>query len=114
MNLFIKYNKEFADMMKISESTSKCTRNKCNSLHENFIKKKAEIAEKIKKEADIIKGRGDAESIKIYANTYNKDYEFYDYYKSLELYKNCLGTKFTFLILSTNSNLLKYFNSYFK
>jgi hypothetical protein len=87
MNLFIKYNKEFADMMKINESTSKCTRNKCNSLHENFIKKKAEIAEKIKKESDIILKKRET------INFEKKVLELNNYFLSSEAYKNYITQK---------------------
>ena len=36
------------------------------------------------KEAQVIKGQGDAKASRIYADTFSKDKEFYDFYRSLE------------------------------
>ena len=60
--------------------------------------------------AEIIKGQGDAEVISLYAKAYGKDREFYDFYKSLEVYKNSLD-KNSSLIISSNNKFLKYFNN---
>jgi membrane protease subunit HflC len=57
-----------------------------------------------------IKGKADAEATKIYARAFNKDPEFYSFVKTLETYKNTLN-KDTWLILSTDSDYLKYLKS---
>jgi len=59
------------------------------------------------KEAEIIKAEGDRKSMKIYADAYGKDQEFFDFIKSLETYKKILKSRST-LILSTDSPLFKY------
>jgi membrane protease subunit HflC len=60
--------------------------------------------------AQEIKGRAEAESTRIYAEVYGQDEEFYRFSKSLETYKMILGTQDT-LILSTDSDLLRYLKS---
>ncbi|HKL11518.1 MAG TPA: protease modulator HflC, partial [Clostridia bacterium] len=50
---------------------------------------KAEAYEK----AQAIKGEGDALALETYANAYNKDPEFYAFYRTLESYKKTLGDK---------------------
>lgn len=62
-------------------------------------------------EAEKIKGEGDAEAIKIYAEAYNKDPEFYMFYKSLEAYKATIGTN-TKLIIGADSDFAKYLFKY--
>ena len=57
-----------------------------------------------------IKGKADAEATKIYAQAYNLDPEFYQFMKTLEIYKNTLKEN-TWLILSTDSEFLKYLRS---
>jgi len=57
-----------------------------------------------------IKGKADAEATKIYAGAFGKDPEFYSFVKTLETYKNTLD-KDTWLILTTNSDYLKYLKS---
>lgn len=59
------------------------------------------------KEAEITKAEGDRKSMKIYAEAYGKDQEFFDFLKSLETYKKILKSRST-LILSTDSPLFKY------
>lgn len=57
--------------------------------------------------AQEIMGRADAEATKIYAQAYNRDPEFYQFMKTLETYRTSLD-KETWLILSTESEFLKY------
>ena len=60
------------------------------------------------KTAQEIMGKADAESTKIYAAAYNKDPDFYSFVKSLDVYQKVMGDK-SFLLLSTESDFLKYF-----
>ncbi len=43
------------------------------------------------KEADIITGMGDAQALTIYADAYNRDPEFYEFMKRLEVYEKTLA-----------------------
>ena len=52
-------------------------------------------------------GRADAEAMDIYANSYSKDADFYNYYKTLETYKKTLDPT-TLFILSTDNKFLKF------
>ena len=56
-------------------------------------------------------GKADAESTRVYAEAYNKDPEFYSFVKSLDVYENTMD-KESSLLLSTNSDFLKFFKSY--
>jgi membrane protease subunit HflC len=80
--------------------------------------KKAEIIGRMEKElqqitseaykkAEIIKGRADAEATQIYGQAYSRDPEFYEFYKTLETYKN-IGNENAYLILTTDSDFYKY------
>ena len=66
-----------------------------------------EITSTARREATEIKGRADAEAAKIYAQAYSNAPEFYAFLKSLESYKQILAGN-TSLVLSTDSDLLKY------
>ncbi len=59
------------------------------------------------KDAEKIKGEGDAEALAIYAEAYNKDPEFYQFYKSMTTYKKALGKK-TKLVIDSDSEFTKY------
>jgi membrane protease subunit HflC len=58
--------------------------------------------------AQEVKGKADAEAAKIYAEAYGVDPDFYAFTQTLEAYNESLG-KDASLLLSTDSELLKYF-----
>ena len=62
------------------------------------------------RKAQEIKGKADAEATRIYARAYNLDPEFYQFTKTLEMYTTSLD-KDTWLLLSTDSEFLKYLKS---
>lgn len=55
-----------------------------------------------------VKGKADAEAAKIYADAYGIDPDFYSFTQTLEIYNESLG-KDASLLLSTDSEILKYF-----
>lgn len=60
--------------------------------------------------AQEIMGKADAEATRIYAQAYNRDPEFYQFMKTLDTYRASLD-KETWLLLSTESEFLKYLRS---
>jgi membrane protease subunit HflC len=66
-----------------------------------------EITSKAERDAMEFKGRADAEAAKIYADAYNKDAEFYAFWKTLEAYAATVG-KNTKLILSSDAEFYKF------
>jgi membrane protease subunit HflC len=58
------------------------------------------------RDAQIIKGTGDAESIRIYGDAYNQNPKFYKLLRTLEAYQKFLDEKTT-VVLSSDSELLK-------
>mgnify|MGYP001044429483 FL=1 len=75
-------------------------------------KNKVIIVAEAKKKSQIIKGLGDEEAVRIYANAFNKDKEFFAFYRSMEAYKQAFleGEDDPTLILSPDSDFFKYFN----
>jgi membrane protease subunit HflC len=62
------------------------------------------------KTAQGLMGKADAEATKIYAQAYNLDPELYAFLKTLESYRTSLS-KDTWLLLSTDSEFLKFFKT---
>jgi membrane protease subunit HflC len=60
------------------------------------------------REAQIIKGQGDAKASRIYADTFSKNPEFYDFYRSLEAYRKSFDGKDDIMVLDANSDFFKY------
>ena len=65
------------------------------------------------KTAQIVKGKADAEATTIYAQSYGADPEFYSFTQTLDIYKEALDNTNT-LVLSTDSEFLKYLKGYSK
>jgi membrane protease subunit HflC len=73
-------------------------------------KEKQILLSKAREKAEIIKGEGDAEAIKIYAAAYRKGPEFYKFTRSLEAYEKFIDEKTT-TILPSDAEILKYFGT---
>lgn len=71
-------------------------------------KQKEVIIAEAFREAQRIKGEGDAKASEIYAAAYNKNPEFYAFYRSLEAYRNSLRSKADVLVLDPSSEFFKY------
>lgn len=70
-----------------------------------------EITSEAYRRAQEIKGKGDAEATLIYAQALGKDPEFYSFLQTLNIYKETMD-KSTSLVLSTDSELLRFFKGY--
>ena len=65
-----------------------------------------EIESKAYQKAQVIKGRGQADSITIYAKALSPNPKFYEFLKTLEVYEEVLNEK-TKLLLTSDSDFLK-------
>ena len=88
------------------------------SEESQIIKSKAEkertvIIAEANKKSQTIRGEGDGSAIKIYAKAFNKDKEFFKFYRSMEAYKKVFkeGDDDPTLILSPESDFFKYFGN---
>jgi membrane protease subunit HflC len=57
-----------------------------------------------------IRGAGDARAAEIYANAYNKDPEFYAFYRSIDAYRKSMGKSGDVLVLDPNNEFFRYLN----
>ena len=57
-----------------------------------------------------IRGGGDARAAEIYANAYNKDPEFYSFYRSIDAYRKSMGREGDLLVLDPDSDFFRYLN----
>ncbi|MDM7321812.1 MAG: protease modulator HflC [Gammaproteobacteria bacterium] len=62
-------------------------------------------------EAQAIRGEGDAEAARLYAEAYNKDRDFFEFYRSLEAYRKSFTGKDDVLVLQPDSEFFRYFGS---
>ena len=60
------------------------------------------------RQAEQIRGDGDARSASIYAEAFNQDPEFYQFYRSINAYTNIFRNKGDLLVLDPKSEFFKY------
>ncbi|MAF97696.1 MAG: protease modulator HflC [Micavibrio sp.] len=73
-------------------------------------KERTVIIAEAERDSQILKGQGDKEAIQVYANAFNKDKDFYSFFRSMEAYSKTLSDPETRLILSPDSAFFKHFS----
>ena len=63
------------------------------------------------KDSQILRGEGDAEAIRIFADAFGQDIEFFAFYRSMEAYRAALGSGDTTMILSPDSEFFRFFRN---
>ena len=61
------------------------------------------------KQAQILRGEGDAEATRIYAEAFKQDPEFYAFYRSMEAYRDALPGDNTTFMLSPDGDFFRFF-----
>ena len=74
-------------------------------------KQREVIVAKAYRDAQIIKGEGDAKAAAIYADAFNQNPEFYAFYRSLEAYRGSFKNKSDVIVVEPNSDFFKYMKS---
>ncbi|ODU85258.1 MAG: protease modulator HflC [Pelagibacterium sp. SCN 63-17] len=70
-----------------------------------------EIVAAATRDAEIIRGQGDADRNRIFAAAYGQDAEFFEFYRSMESYRTALAGTGTTMVLSPDSAFFRYFGS---
>jgi membrane protease subunit HflC len=63
------------------------------------------------RDAEVLRGEGDARATEIYAAAYSEDQEFYEFYRSMTAYRAALANQGDVLVLEPDSEFFKYFGS---
>ncbi|BBB22709.1 membrane protease subunit HflC [Abyssogena phaseoliformis symbiont OG214] len=66
------------------------------------------------RDSEKIRGEGDAVSTNNYAQAYNKNADFYAFYRALESYKKSFSNQNNILVLNPNTKFFRYFNPQIK
>jgi membrane protease subunit HflC len=63
------------------------------------------------RDAQRVKGEGDALAARIYSEAFGKNPEFYSFYRSMEAYRQALRSKGDVMVLEPSSDFFKYLKS---
>jgi membrane protease subunit HflC len=70
------------------------------------------ILAEAQRKAQEIRGDGDARAIKIYADAFGQDKEFFVFYRSLQAYRDALNGRDTSFVLAPEGNFFRFFDGW--
>lgn len=70
-----------------------------------------EIVASARRDSEILRGEGDAERNRTFADAYSADPEFFEFYRSMESYLTALNNSGTTMVLSPDSEFFRFFGS---
>jgi len=73
-------------------------------------KEQTEILADASKQASQTRGQGDASASEVYAKSYSKNAEFYSFYRSMQSYRDSVGTPGDLLVIPPDNAYFKYFD----
>jgi len=74
-------------------------------------RKYVETISTARRQSEILRGEGEAERNKVFAGAFERDPEFFAFYRSMQAYAKSLTGSGTTLVLSPNSEFFKYFGA---
>lgn len=105
------YGRMIAERKQIAEKFRSEGKGEARKIEGDMEKDLKEIESGAYKTAQEVSGKADAEATHIYAQALGKDPEFYSFIQTLDIYKDTMD-KSTSLVLSTDSELLRFFKGY--
>jgi membrane protease subunit HflC len=70
-----------------------------------------EIVAEAQRDSEILRGEGEAERTQIFADAFQRDPGFFEFYRSMAAYAQSIGSPDTTIVLSPHSEFFRYFNS---
>ena len=101
------YDRMIAERKRAAEKYRSEGHGKSAEIEGQVAKELKSITSEAYRQAEIVKGKADAETINIYAQAYEQDPDFYTFVKTLETYKKTIDANST-IILTTDSDYYKY------
>ena len=102
------YNRMIAERNQIAEKYRAEGKGEASTIRGEKEKELQVITSEAYKTTQTIKGDADAQATQIYADAYNVDPDFYEFLKTMDVYRATMNKDST-LVLSTNSEFMKYF-----
>ncbi len=81
------------------------------TVHANADRERVVILADAQREGQKVRGDGDAQSIRIYADAFGQDKPFFAFYRSMQAYRQAFEGHNTSFVLSPDSGFFRYFNN---
>ena len=102
------YKRMRAERQAVAKEHRSQGQEKSEVIRANIDRKVSIMIATANKESAEIRGQGDAESSKIYSESYSKDPEFYAFIRSMQAYQKSFSDKQDVMVLSPDSDFFKY------
>lgn len=74
-------------------------------------RQRTEILANAYRDAELLRGEGDAKAAETYANAFERDADFYAFWRSLRAYREVFQDGGSMMVLDPNSEFFRYFNA---
>jgi membrane protease subunit HflC len=81
------------------------------TVRANADRERTVILAEAQRDAQRVRGEGDAQSIKTYADAFGQDKEFFAFYRSMQAYRDALNGHTTSFVLSPDGGFFRYFEN---
>jgi membrane protease subunit HflC len=81
------------------------------TVRANADRERTVILADAQRQAQEVRGDGDAKAIAIYAQAYDQDRKFFAFYRSLQAYRDALSSKTTAFVLNPSNSFFQFFES---
>lgn len=105
------FKRMFADRNKEAREYRAQGKEQAQILVSKAQKESTVIVANAERDAQIIRGEGDAIAAKTFADAFNRDPEFFNFYRSMQAYRKSISKDNTRMVVSPNSDFMKYFNN---
>lgn len=69
-----------------------------------------ELQAEARRDSEILRGQGDAERNRVFAEAFGRDEAFFEFYRSMRAYTGALSNSGTTMVLSPDTEFFRYFN----
>jgi membrane protease subunit HflC len=81
------------------------------TVRANADRERTVILAEAQRDAQRVRGDGDAQSIKVYADAFGQDKEFFAFYRSMQAYRDALNGHSTSFVLTPDSGFFRFFEN---
>ncbi len=82
------------------------------NVRSNAERERTVILADAQREAQKVRGEGDAQAIRIYADAFGQDKDFFAFYRSLQAYRDALNGRDTSFVLTPDSGFFRFFGGW--
>jgi len=108
------YSRMRSERKRIANESRAQGEEKAIAIEASAQRTEVELIAEAEKKAQLIRGEADALATKVFADSFGQDVEFYDFYRSLNAYRETFNSSGDLIVLDPNSDFFKHFNSQVK